>query len=111
MQPMKDLRSKAVFVIGLLLMAATLVFFVSGRLKQPQALEADLKQLEAELFAGNLLCHNQAGTEALLKRNFDLLPSDYEEALYIAPLDFMDVDELLLIRLGRGTGAKACARP
>ena len=103
-------KDKSCYIFGMLLILAALAVFIGLRLKQPKATEADLSALEAELKAAGLTKGTASGTEAMLKRNFDLLPSSWSEVLYFMPDNFMNVDEILLIRLPDGSSAESVRR-
>ena len=89
---------KMLFLLILLMLMAGFTFFISGRLRRPHAIPADFSHLQSILEQENLYGKTQMGSEAVLKRNFGILPASCAEVLYLAPDSFMDVDELLLIR-------------
>ena len=95
---MKTFLKKILFLLTLICLAAAFAFFVNYLLRQPHAVEADFAALETELSKASLTDGLKAGTERLLKRNFDLLPGTGEEILYLTAEDFMDVSELLLVK-------------
>ena len=89
---------KMLFLLILLMLMAGFTFFISGRIRRPRAIPADFSHLQSILEQENLYGKTQMGSEAVLKRNFGILPATCAEVLYLAPDSFMDVDELLLIR-------------
>ena len=91
-------KNKLGFCMILLLLTAAYCAFIALLLRQPRAVEADLSALKAAFAAEGLTADMQEGTDRLLKRNFDLLPGAYEEVLYLAPVNFMDVGEVLVVR-------------
>lgn len=93
-------RNKIIFLLGLVVLAGGFVLFISLIWRRPQAVEADLSSLQVALREQGLDEATQPGTDQLLKRRFELLPSAYEDLFYLAPETFMDVEELLVIRTG-----------
>ena len=102
-----DTKNKALYLLSMLLVLAAAVLFISLRLRRPHAVEADLPALGAELTAAGLTEHTVFGSEAALKRHFDLLPASFAEMLYFSPETFMDIDEILLIKTADSSQAAA----
>lgn len=99
-------RDKIVYLLLLLVLTVSVVLFVRSRLKVPVGADCDLKALEQEIMGSGLLEEAQPGSEATIRRNYDLLPSAYGEALHIAPRDFMSVEEIIIIRLDGNSDAE-----
>ena len=99
-------KNKIAFLAGMTALLAVLSVFIALRLRQPSAVpDADLDALAASLEAEGLTERTVRAGEAELKRNFGLLPSDCGEVVYYTATDFMDVDELLLVRFSEAAQA------
>ena len=103
----KQTWDKIAYVLLLLVLTASVVLFVRSRLQGPVGVPYDLAALQEELMASGLLEEAQPGSEATIRRNYDLLPSAYGEALHIAPRDFMSVEEIIIIRLDENSDAES----
>lgn len=90
---------KTLYVLLLLILTASVVLFVHSRLQEAVGTLYDLSALEQEIMSSGLLEEAQPGSEATIRRNYNLLPSAYGEALHIAPRDFMSVEEIIIIRM------------
>ena len=99
--------SKGIFIAGILLLIVGLCFFIASRLRLPQAIEADFSAIYRQIKSDELMGSARLGNEAELKRNFNILPSSFQEMLYLAPDNFMEVDELLLLRFSSEESAVA----
>ena len=101
-------KNKIAFLTAMAALLAAFAFFAAARLRQPRAVpDADLPALAAALEAEGLTERTVRAGEAELKRNFGLLPADCGEVLYYTSTDFMDVDELLLVRFSSAAQAEA----
>ena len=103
----KRTGDKLVYILLMLVLTVSVVFFVKSRLKEAVGIPYDLAALEQEIMESGLLEEAQPGSEATIRRNYDLLPSAYEEALHIAPRDFMSVEEIIIIRLNEKSDAES----
>ena len=103
----KKTGDKLVYILLMLVLTVSVVFFVKSRLKEAVGIPYDLAALEQEIMESGLLEEAQPGSEATIRRNFDLLPSAYGEALHIAPRDFMSVEEIIIIRLNEKSDAES----
>ena len=103
----KKTGDKIVYILLILVLTASVVLFVRSRLQVAAGVPYDLSALEAELMNSGLLEEAQPGSEASIRRNYDLLPSAYGEALHIAPRDFMSVEEIIIIRLDKNSDAES----
>ena len=81
----KQIRDKIVYILLLLVLTASVVLFVRSRLQVAAGVPYDLSALEAELMNSGLLEEAQPGSEASIRRNYDLLCSAlrYENDLYL----------------------------
>ncbi len=103
----KKTGDKLVYILLMLVLTVSVVFFVKSRLKEAVGIPYDLAALEQEIMESGLLEEAQPGSEATIRRNYDLLPSAYGEALHIAPRDFMSVEEIIIIRLNEKSDAES----
>ena len=103
----KKTGDKLVYILLMLVLTVSVVFFVKSRLKEAVGIPYDLAALEQEIMESGLLEEAQTGSEATIRRNYDLLPSAYGEALHIAPRDFMSVEEIIIIRLNEKSDAES----
>ncbi|MBO4872076.1 MAG: DUF4358 domain-containing protein [Lachnospiraceae bacterium] len=103
----KQTADKIVYVLLLLVLTASVVLFVRSRLQEAVGVPYDLDALREEIMASGLLEEAQPGSEASIRRNYDLLPSAYGEALHIAPRDFMSVEEIIIVRLDENSDAES----
>ena len=106
-QPPERPLDKILYVMLLLILSASVVLFVRSRLQETVGTPYDLSALREEIMSSGLLEEAQPGSEATIRRNYDLLPSAYKEALHIAPRDFMSVEEIIIIRLDDHTDAES----
>ena len=101
-------KNKIAFLAAMAALLAAFAVFAAARLRQPRALpDTDLSALAAALEAEGLTERTVRAGEAELKRNFGLLPADCGEVLYYTSTDFMDVDEILLVRFSSAAQAEA----
>jgi hypothetical protein len=94
----------------MLLLTAALLLFIAARMRRPAAVDADFGRLRQIIADQAYPTLTKAGTEADLKRHFDILPAQVGDVLYLAPASFIDVDELLLIRLKDGDDGETIRR-
>ncbi len=95
----KNLLPKMLFFPGLLLFLALFGGFIFYCLQEPSVKAANIEDVENAVLTDAFSELTKDGTDLELKRNFGLLRDDYEELLYRVPVNFMDVEEFLFVKV------------
>ena len=104
---MKHTKAKILFFLTMFLLIAALAVFVGFRMRKPAAIDADFSVLCEALEERGLTENTVPGTTLELKRRFNLLESDYPSVLYLAPVTYMNVEEILVVEVRSSSEADA----
>ena len=96
---MKKALPKIAFIVFLVLTAAAFTGFIVLRMQKKHAVEADLEALGAELESAGLTEYMTGGSALELKRRYGLYAEEYPALLYFAPETYMNVEEILVVRI------------
>ena len=96
---------KITFILTVILFLGAFSIFIAFRMREPKPIEADFSAVRDALSEGGYLEGLEEGTALRAKASFSLLPGDYEEMLYLVPSYYLDVDEILLVKLPEGASA------
>ena len=98
---------KLSFIATAVLFTAAFVLFAFLRMQGPAPLDADLDEIADALTEAGCTDALEPGNALRVKNAYGLEPSDYEEMLYYYPVNHIDVDEILLLRLPEGAETDA----
>ena len=96
---------KITFILTAVLFLLAFSVFIAVRMREPKPVEADFSAIRDALAEGGFTESMKEGTDLRAKASFGLLPGDYEEMLYLVPSYYLDVDEIMLVRLPEGADA------
>ncbi len=97
---------KGAFILTALLFILAFGAFIYMRMQEPKPVDADFSEIRRALEDEGLTARFEDGNELRVKNAFGLLTSDYEEFLYLYPSYYLDVEEILLVRLPEGAKAE-----
>ena len=90
-------RIQKQFLAILICFFAAFAIFIGSQLIKPVAVEADFTELESRLKEAGFTQGLEPGTDMTLKNHFGLLSTDCAQVVFFAPIDFMDITEILVV--------------
>ena len=94
----KEKLLKILFPVAAVLFTAAFAVFIAILMREPVPVEADFGEIREALLRQGLTENMREASTMDMKASFGMLPSEFPEVLHFAPLTYMDVDEILLVR-------------
>lgn len=94
-------KGKDKFLFGLLLvvLSTAISVFIASQMHKAKAVDTDIQAFKDQIITAGLNENMIDGTDMKLKNHFHLVSVDYQDVMYLSPENFMDVGEVLVVKL------------